>query len=103
MKSQNPQRTESSRIPLALQSIFLNGNRGKVVDVPPPGKAAMKVFKRWIWRDAASKANSKKSFANTANASFSEDTDDDVSYDGLRMNSPTGKRSRKKKVSCEFR
>jgi hypothetical protein len=36
-----------TRIPLALQSIFLRGNRGMVVDTPPPKSAAMKTFRRW--------------------------------------------------------
>lgn len=46
-----------ARIPLALQSIFLNGNRGVVVNTPPPGNVAMKKFHRWKWR-TDSKSNS---------------------------------------------
>jgi hypothetical protein len=36
-----------ARIPLALQTIFLRGNRGMAVDTPPPKSAAMKTFRRW--------------------------------------------------------
>jgi hypothetical protein len=39
----------AARIPLALQSVFLNGNRGVVVNTPPPEKAASKTFRGW-WR-----------------------------------------------------
>ena len=34
------------RIPLTLQAVFLNGNRGKEVHTPPPDASAMKVFNR---------------------------------------------------------
>jgi hypothetical protein len=37
------------RIPLTLQAVFLNGNRGLDVNTPPPDKAAMKTFRRWRW------------------------------------------------------
>ena len=37
------------RIPLALQTVFLDGNRGIVVDTPPPDKSAMTTFFRWRW------------------------------------------------------
>ncbi len=38
------------RIPLALQNVFLNGNRGIEVNTPPPDKSAMTTFRRsWIW------------------------------------------------------
>jgi hypothetical protein len=39
----------SPRIPLALQAVFLDGNRGMVVDAPPADKSAMKTFFRWRW------------------------------------------------------
>jgi hypothetical protein len=44
-----PSQGTTSRIPLALQAVFLNGNRGIVVNTPPPEKAASKVFRGW-WR-----------------------------------------------------
>jgi hypothetical protein len=38
------------RIPLALQNVFLNGNRGIEVNTPPPDKSAMTTFRRsWMW------------------------------------------------------
>jgi hypothetical protein len=37
------------RIPLALQAVFLSGNRGIVVNNPPPEKAASTTFRGW-WR-----------------------------------------------------
>jgi hypothetical protein len=37
------------RIPLALQTVFLDGNRGIVVNTPPPDKSAMTTFFRWRW------------------------------------------------------
>jgi hypothetical protein len=40
---------DTARIPLTLQSIFLNGSRGVVVNTPPPGNVAMKKFRRWRW------------------------------------------------------
>ena len=49
---------ESARIPLTLQSIFLKGNRGIVVNAPPPGNVAMKKFHIWRWRSDDSKPNS---------------------------------------------
>jgi hypothetical protein len=36
----------SSRIPVALQMIFLHSNRGFNVDKPPPAKVASKIFPR---------------------------------------------------------
>ena len=42
---------DTARIPLALQSIFLNGSRGAVINTPPPGKIAMKRFYRWNRRN----------------------------------------------------
>ena len=47
-----------ARIPLALQSIFLKGSMGIVVNVPPPGNIAMKKFPIWRWRSDDSKPNS---------------------------------------------
>jgi hypothetical protein len=40
----------ATRIPLALQAVFLNGNRGIVVNTPPPEKAASKTFRTWWGR-----------------------------------------------------
>jgi hypothetical protein len=34
------------RIPLLLQVVFLNGNRGNEVNAPPPDASAMKIFSR---------------------------------------------------------
>jgi hypothetical protein len=34
------------RVPLLLQVVLLNGNRGKEVNTPPPDASAMKVFSR---------------------------------------------------------
>ena len=47
---------DSARIPLTLQSIFLKGNRGIVVNAPPPGNVAMKKFHGWRWSGDNSKA-----------------------------------------------
>ena len=38
------------RIPLALQAVFLAGNRGEEVHVPPPGNAAFRVFQTMFSR-----------------------------------------------------
>ena len=37
---------EGKRIPLSLQAVFLNGNRGKEIHTPPPDASAMKEFSR---------------------------------------------------------
>jgi hypothetical protein len=37
------------RIPLALQTVLLDGNRGIEVNTPPPDKSAMTTFLRWRW------------------------------------------------------
>lgn len=53
MQTMNQKRVNkdtTTRIPLPLQSIFLNANRGLVVDTPPPRNLAMKIFTRWKWR-----------------------------------------------------
>jgi hypothetical protein len=52
MQQQHQQSTECNgnnggkRIPLSLQVVFLNGNRGKEINTPPPDASAMKVFNR---------------------------------------------------------
>ena len=44
---------EGKRIPLSLQAVFLTGNRGKEVNVPPPDASAMKIFHRTNARDGS--------------------------------------------------
>lgn len=40
-----------SRIPLALQAVFIASNRGKDVDKPPPEKAAHRTyFRSWVFK-----------------------------------------------------
>jgi hypothetical protein len=52
--SAQPQKKQS-RIPVALQAVFLASNRGKEVHKPPPEKAANKVFFRnWLFQKASS-------------------------------------------------
>ena len=58
---------ESARIPLTLQSIFLKGNRGIVVNAPPPGNVAMKKFHKWRWRTDDSKPKSSVAAGFTTN------------------------------------
>ena len=59
------------RIPLSLQSVFLNGNRGKEVHTPPPDASAMKVFNRTKinrcsrWRPFRSRSSSVFYFRNS--------------------------------------
>jgi hypothetical protein len=51
--SAQPQKKQS-RIPVALQAVFLASNRGKEVHKPPPEKAANKVFFRnWLFQKAS--------------------------------------------------
>lgn len=54
-------RPRQSRIPSALQAVFLASNRGKDVDAPPPENVAYKVFFRnWrLQRQGRSKENLK--------------------------------------------
>jgi hypothetical protein len=62
---------EGKRIPLSLQAVFLTGNRGKEVNVPPPDASAMKVFHRTNvrggsrWRPFRSWSSSAASSRNT--------------------------------------
>jgi hypothetical protein len=55
------------RIPIALQTVFLDGNRGIVVNTPPPDKSAMKTFFRWrLWgRSQANNASGTQTKAKT--------------------------------------
>ena len=49
-KEQDQRRKNGApRIPLALQTVFLDGNRGIEVNTPPPDKSAMTTFFRWRW------------------------------------------------------
>jgi hypothetical protein len=43
-------RTGNTRIPMSLQAVFLNGNRGHEVNIPPPDTSAMKIFRSGRWR-----------------------------------------------------
>lgn len=53
-----PNTTRGTRIPFALQAVFLASNRGKEVHKPPPDHAASKVFFRnWLFQR---KSNSSK-------------------------------------------
>jgi hypothetical protein len=56
--SRKSNQKDTARIPLALQSIFLSGSRGVVLNKPPPGNVAMKQFRRWRWRMDDAKSNS---------------------------------------------
>jgi hypothetical protein len=44
-----PNQQKASRIPLALQVIFLHSNRGFNVDKPPPERQASKIFRRGLF------------------------------------------------------
>jgi len=48
-----------SRIPLALQAVFLASNRGKEVDKPPPEKLAARTFFRSVLRRMQGKGKCK--------------------------------------------
>jgi hypothetical protein len=68
--------SNSTRIPLALQSVFLNGNRGIVVNTPPPEKVASTTFRGWwgrrpLWTDFGT---AKKSPHQLVGAEFSVET-----------------------------
>jgi nucleoside diphosphate kinase len=39
---------QNSRIPVALQAVFLESNRGHEVNTPPPGNIAIRVFKSFF-------------------------------------------------------
>eukprot|EP00523_Entomoneis_sp_CCMP467_P015388 CAMPEP_0168774658 /NCGR_PEP_ID=MMETSP0725-20121227/5111_1 /TAXON_ID=265536 /ORGANISM="Amphiprora sp., Strain CCMP467" /LENGTH=388 /DNA_ID=CAMNT_0008824265 /DNA_START=118 /DNA_END=1284 /DNA_ORIENTATION=+ len=45
---------KEQRIPSMLQAVFIQSNRGKVVNRPPPGKLASRVFRwtdrKWFWK-----------------------------------------------------
>jgi hypothetical protein len=50
------QRPEESRIPLALQAVFIASNRGKDVKRPPPEKLLSKTYmKGWIFQGLGKK------------------------------------------------
>ncbi len=52
---------KSSRIPLALQAVFLASNRGKEVNQPPPDKSASKVFfGNWLFQRRGSLGRKQK-------------------------------------------
>lgn len=52
---------KSSRIPLALQAVFLTSNRGKEVHHPPPDKSASKVFLgNWLFQRRGSIGRKEK-------------------------------------------
>jgi len=62
----NPGHCRQSRIPAALQAVFLASNRGKDVHKPPPEKVANKVFfGNWLFQR-------KSTYAKTNNASAIE-------------------------------
>ena len=49
-----------SRIPLALQAVFIASNRGKNVDKPPPERAAHKTyFRNWMFKGLGKKKKAK--------------------------------------------
>jgi hypothetical protein len=75
------------RIPLALQAVFLDGNRGIVVDAPPADKSAMKTFFRWRWW-----GRSASNFQGVSNKTEIQKIDKEVPIEQ--------KRPRKKKVSA---
>ena len=65
-----------SRIPLALQAVFLASNRGKDVVKPPPSKMAHKTFFRsWIFQGFGRKRKGKKSKDNKAAVSKKNSAD----------------------------
>jgi hypothetical protein len=65
------------RIPLALQSVFLMGNRGVEMNCPPPDASAMKTFNttlRWGRRMVQrSKSNDSQLTASTVDSNVSND------------------------------
>jgi hypothetical protein len=70
-----PSQGATSRIPLALQAVFLNGNRGIVVNTPPPEKAASKVFRGWWRRRPLDRTVSANSSGTEKTNSLTESTD----------------------------
>ena len=57
-----------SRIPLALQAVFLASNRGKNVDKPPPEKAAHRTyFRNWMFKGLGKKKKEKSSIRSREN------------------------------------
>lgn len=72
------------RIPLALQSIFLNGGRGVVINIPPPGHVAMKKFRKWRWH--------------TDDAKSTRSIVTDIISDDPNSCAPTDKIAKKKRV-----
>ena len=60
----------TSRIPLALQAIFLTSNRGKDVNTPPPQKVAFKTFFRgWLGSSESKNVKNAKKLALTTESS----------------------------------
>ena len=78
---------KAPRIPLSLQVVFLNGNRGVVVNAPPPEKVASNVFRRWWHRRSNSNCSEKTV------QSFDESIKDNVPVEEVNKNV-----SKKKKV-----
>lgn len=67
------------RIPLALQTVFLMGNRGAEVNTPPPDATAMKSFRPSRWRlPKRSKSNDSQLTATTINSIDSTDVPREV-------------------------
>ena len=86
-----PNQGTTSRIPLALQAVFLNGNRGIVVNTPPPEKAASKVFRGWWRRRPLDRTVS-------ATSSSTEKTASDSTDGGKPVEQIISPRLKKKKV-----
>jgi hypothetical protein len=85
----------TTRIPLSLQAVFLNGNRGVVVNAPPPEKAASKTF-RGFWR---------RRLVSSDSGITQQSTDESVDAESLGEKKGTAtaepkKKKKKKKVSA---
>jgi hypothetical protein len=86
----------TTRIPLSLQAVFLNGSRGVVVNAPPPEKAASKTFRGWWRRRSVSTASgiTQQSIDESADAESLGETK------GASNSEPKKKKKKKKKVSA---
>ena len=88
---------KSSRIPLALQAVFLASNRGKEVHQPPPDKSASKVFfGNWLFQR---RGNGKQKEAVSHHVKSPSTKDSIVS---ATMHSPSSLSSEEKPVQKEY-
>jgi hypothetical protein len=59
--------TKQSRIPIALQVVFLASNRGEEVHAPPPGNIAFRMFKSIFQNQGSSKKLDPRTHPTAAN------------------------------------